>query len=123
MKPSQTAELLARIASFDRRTIGETDVAAWHAAIGDLDFDDCVAAVVGYYQDSREWLMPSDVRQRAKAIRKERMSHVDALGVPDADPDDVRGFIEAQRAGRIRTYLGLSRRDLSLERVFRQVGP
>lgn len=104
MKPSEVADLLARIASFDRRTTGESDVLAWTAAIGDLDFDDCVQAVVSYYQDSREWLMPVDVRQRVKALRKDRLNRL-VPGAPDADPDDVNEYLLAQRQGRYRPFV------------------
>lgn len=104
MKPSQVAELLARIASFDRRTTGETDVLAWHAAIGDLDYGDCEQAVISYFQDSREWLMPVDIRQRVKAMRKDRLNRL-VTGAPDANPDDVNGYLTALRAGRFRPYV------------------
>lgn len=70
MNESDTAQLLARVQSFDRRTIGVADVAAWHQIIGDLDLQDCVAAVVEHYrQPSPPWCMPSHVRTAVLAKR------------------------------------------------------
>lgn len=54
--------ILTRCASFDRRTIGRTDVEAWHLVIGGLTYAECDAAVLAWYKENREWIMPSDVR-------------------------------------------------------------
>jgi hypothetical protein len=68
--PSETAELLARCAAFDRRTTGDADVAAWHQIVGDLDLQDCVAAVVEHYrQPAPPWCMPSHIRTAVLAKR------------------------------------------------------
>ena len=48
MTPDETIDLLSVAAAFDRRTTGESDVMAWHATIGDLDFADSRAAVIGH---------------------------------------------------------------------------
>jgi hypothetical protein len=101
MTPAETAEVLAMAAAFDRRTVGRSDVAAWHAVLGDLDAADVRAAVTEHYRDSRDWLMPADVRTRVKAIRKARLSAVPE-GVPDADPDNPVAYIEALRQQRYR---------------------
>lgn len=72
MTKTETAQLLTLIAAFDRRTIGETDVEAWHLIVADLEPDDCMTAVREHYTDSREWLMPADVRRRALAAARRR---------------------------------------------------
>jgi hypothetical protein len=70
MTLDETIDLLATCAAYDRRTIGKTDAVAWHAVVGDLPFADAQQAVFAHYAESREWIMPADVRQRVK--RKQR---------------------------------------------------
>jgi len=82
----EVIDLLTLAAAFDRRNIGETDSIAWHAALGDLAFADAQAAVVGHYQDSREFVMPADVRSRVKAARRDRLAR-EVIPAPEADPD------------------------------------
>jgi hypothetical protein len=101
MTPAETAEALTVAAAFDRRTIGEADVLAWHAALGDLDLDDVKDAIVGHYRDSRDWLMPADIRTRVKAVARVRADQHAAL-IPDADPDNPVAYIEAMRAKRFK---------------------
>src|SRR4051812_1217045 len=72
MTKAQVAQLLTIIASFDRRTVGKSDVEAWHLILGDLDVEDCAQAVKDHYSEQREWLMPADVRTRAKATARRR---------------------------------------------------
>lgn len=73
MTIDETIDLLTVAAAYDLRKVGETDAIAWHAAVGDLDFGDCRAAVVGHYQETRDRLMPADVRRRVKAMRRDRL--------------------------------------------------
>lgn len=70
MTPDQTVDLLTACAAFDRRTVGKSDVVAWHAIVGDLPFDLAQEAVFAHYRESREFIMPADVRTRVK--RKQR---------------------------------------------------
>ena len=74
MTIEETIDLLTVAAAFDRRTIGEGDAVAWHAALGDLDFTDSREAVVAHYRERREWIMPADVRGRVRAIRDKRLN-------------------------------------------------
>jgi len=73
MTLEQTIDILAVAAAFDRRTIGEGDAVAWHAALSDLSFIEARDAVIAHYRDRRDWIMPADVRQRVKAIRGRRL--------------------------------------------------
>jgi len=82
----EVIDLLTLAAAFDRRNIGETDSIAWHAALGDMAFADAQAAVIGHYQDSREFVMPADVRTRVKAVRRDRLAR-EVVPAPGADPD------------------------------------
>lgn len=72
MNYAQVATILALAATRDRRTVGETDVRAWHQDIGDLDFEDAREAVSAHFRESTEYLMPVHVRRLAAAVRKER---------------------------------------------------
>ena len=66
MTLDETIDLLATCAAYDRRTVGRTDAVAWHAVVGDLPFDLAQQAVFAHYAESREWIMPADVRTRVK---------------------------------------------------------
>lgn len=72
MTKAEITRLLAIIVAFDRRTVGEADVEAWHLVIGDLDIHDCAEAVRTYYSENREWLMPADVRRLALTAQRRR---------------------------------------------------
>lgn len=70
MTLDETIDLLTTCAAYDRRTIGKSDAVAWHAVVRDLPFTDAQQAVFAHYSESREWIMPADVRSRVK--RKQR---------------------------------------------------
>lgn len=73
MNHAQVATILALAATRDRRTVGETDVRAWHQDIGDLEFADARDAVSAHFRESTEYLMPAHVRRLATEIRRERL--------------------------------------------------
>lgn len=73
MTPEEIIDLLTLAAAVDGREVGQADVAAWHMIIGDLDFADARQALVEHYQDSRFKVMPADIRQRVKAVRRARL--------------------------------------------------
>jgi hypothetical protein len=97
--PEETGQLLAICASFDRRTVGEADVIAWLKVLGDLPLRDCEAAVIAHYRDSRDWIMPADVRQRVKATRRERLDRHPVPAPPAEIADQPGRFLGALRAG------------------------
>jgi hypothetical protein len=72
MTRSEIALLLGACAARDQRTIGETDVLAWHEDIGDLDFEDARAAVSQHYRESTERIMPAHIRRLVRIIRDRR---------------------------------------------------
>ena len=76
MTKAETARLLAMIAAFDRRTIGESDVEAWHLIVGDLEAFDCAAGVREHYAAKRDWIMPADVRTFAEAEARRREGRI-----------------------------------------------
>jgi hypothetical protein len=73
MTKTETAQLLTLIAAFDRRTIGETDVEAWHLIVADLEPADCMEAVRAHYMTEVRWLMPADVRTFAVTAARRRV--------------------------------------------------
>ena len=111
MTPAECATVLAVAQSYDRRTVGEVDVVAWHRIIGHFAADECREAVVAHYARSREWCMPFDVVTGVRAQRADRRGRV-LEAVPDADPDDVPSYLTALRDGRTRRGGNTKRRDL-----------
>ena len=101
MTPDETIDLLSLAACYDRRTVGETDVNAWHAAVGDLAFADCRTAVIGHYTDTTEWLMPAHVRQRVRTIRDRRFDHAEIPAPPPELADDFPAYRAALHAARV----------------------
>ena len=75
MNRPDTARLLAVIAAFDRRTVGESDVIAWAEVLGDADPEECVAAVRNHFALTSEWLMPSHVLDYVRLLRQREVEH------------------------------------------------
>jgi len=84
MTIEEVIDLLTTAAAYDRRTVGEADVVAWHRAVADLDFLDAQDAVIGHYAETTDWLMPAHVRKRVKDIRAARVA---IAPVPAPDPE------------------------------------
>lgn len=89
MNLAETAMVLAKAAAFDRRTVGENDIRAWHETINDLFVADALAAVSRWYRDRSDWLMPSHLREtvrllRAEVARDARIAAAEARGLPAA---------------------------------------
>lgn len=91
MTIEETIDLLRLCAGYDRRHIGKTDSVAWHMALGDLAFADAQAAVVAYFQENRDFIMPSDVRNRVRAMRRDRLAR-EVVPALEADPDAPQSY-------------------------------
>jgi len=72
VSPAETAKVLAAAAAFDQRTVGTADVAAWHSALGELDYADARDAVTRHYRTTADRIMPVHVLHYAGEIRSER---------------------------------------------------
>lgn len=83
MNQHETGLLLAAIAGYDQRTVGETDVIAWHGILGDLTIVECTAAVQKHYADSTDRLMPAHIRRIVIAARNDRAMRNGLPAVPD----------------------------------------
>jgi hypothetical protein len=91
-------DLLELIASIDRRKLGVTDRQVWEGLIGDLPAADAQAAVIAYYRDSHDWIMPADVRTRAKAIRRDRIEREVVPAPPHELTDEPGRYQKALQA-------------------------
>lgn len=72
MNLTEAAVVLAKAAAFDRRTVGDTDILAWHDALSDLPTADCLTAVTEHYRESTDWLMPAHIRRIANDLDRAR---------------------------------------------------
>jgi hypothetical protein len=96
MTKAEVARLLAMIAAFDRRTIGEADVEAWHLILADLDTNDCANAVRDHYATQRDWIMPADVRNAAVRTQRKRAADL-AIAEREAQIEAENGGVLAFR--------------------------
>jgi hypothetical protein len=71
---AEVVDVLTKCAAFDQRTVGETDVLAWHEVLGSLEIRDCLDAVTTHYTHESKRAMPADIRTLALVIRDERKS-------------------------------------------------
>lgn len=101
MTLEETVDLLTAAAAFDRRTVGETDAVAWHAAVGDLRFEDCRAAVIAHYTKTTDWLMPAHVRELVREIRGERIRASEIPPPPPELLDNPRAYQAALHAATV----------------------
>jgi hypothetical protein len=131
MNRTEAGVLLSVAAAFDSRTIGEADAMAWSAALADTSFDDARDAVIAHYADFTDRVMPAHIKTRVRVARRERVTIAPGTGavayeteIPDADPDDIAGYLAALRAGRKRRADACARRSLDramLAGVFQHV--
>jgi hypothetical protein len=77
---AETARLLAAIAAFNNRTIGEADVEAWQSVLPDVEYADALEAVKRHYAEHTEWLMPAHVRRNVRDIVQERFVMAQSTG-------------------------------------------
>lgn len=107
MNRSETALLLGAIAARDQRTVGETDVLAWHEDLGDLPFEDCRAAVSRHFRDSTDRIMPAHIRRQVRIIRDERRASEAVKALPpgrfEDDPERVERI--ARNAAKVRAVI------------------
>lgn len=124
MTLTEVAALLTLCSRYDLRTVGEEDVRAWHDILYDLPSTDAILAVRRWYAEHHDRIMPGDVRQLVRQLRRERHHQIPDTEPPDADPADPRAYIQALRARRTRDVGALRQRDLSrLAGCFRAVQP
>ena len=111
MNRTEIVVLLTLAAAFDYRKVGDADVEAWYLALDDIALDDAKQAVVAHYRETRERLMPSDVRQivRDKVAAEKRANRQPppALALTSRfEPDEVRGLKLARGQAMMAEVLG-----------------
>lgn len=113
MEIAEVGKLLTLMAAYDQRKVGEADVMAWSEIVGKFDFEDAKAAVLAHYATTADRIMPAHIavfvknREADRAARSRpgmTMSETVESDIPDADPDDVQGYLRALREGRTRPY-------------------
>jgi hypothetical protein len=103
MTPEDAAKVLLLVQVFDNRQFDETTARVWADALSGLELDDCLDAVRIYFKHSREWLMPSDLRDQARSVirgrreRERKESERLAIGAGLPDEDRVIEHVEAVR--------------------------
>lgn len=125
MNTTEITALLAVCSSFDSRKPNPETVQAWLAAIGDLEFTAARDAVVAHYQESREWIMPADIRGKVRRARRDRIDD-DVIPMPRGlDPDDTAAYIRVIAAGRraLADGVTLDEPDGLTRRNLRELGP
>ena len=103
MTSDEVWDLLELISSIDRRKVGLTDRQVWEGLVGDLPATDAQAAVITHYRESREWIMPADVRGRVKAMRRDRLDR-GTVPAPPAELTDEPGKYQAALQSRVREF-------------------
>jgi len=99
VKRSEAAALLTLVASFDNRKPDEAAAMAWADALDGLRPQDCAEAIRQHFRESREWLMPVDVRRRVGKIRAERVArHVPVTPPVELDVLEGEAFDRAYLA-------------------------
>jgi hypothetical protein len=72
MTPSEVSKVLTKCAAYDQRTIGQADVLAWHETLHDVELADALDAVRRHYRDEARRAMPADIREHARAAKRDR---------------------------------------------------
>lgn len=107
MTRSEIALLLGAIAARDQRTVGDTDVLAWHEDLDDIDFDDARQAVRLHFRDSTDRIMPAHIRRLARIVREERAKSAITKTLPPGRFEDDPSRTEriAKGAAKVRQIL------------------
>lgn len=108
MNIEQVSHVLAKAAAVDNRDVGRAAVLAWNEVIGDLDFEDALAAVTRHRRESPGvYLEPGHIRRIARIIREEREKSAVTKALPpgrfEDDPDRIERTMRG--ATRVRQLL------------------
>jgi hypothetical protein len=102
MTPGEIGKLLGLMALADNRKPPDEDdkegraamIAFWLEMIGDLTYADCALAVRDHYRESREWIMPADIRLRVRRMRDARLKAVPEPVPPPELLEDDEAYCE-----------------------------
>lgn len=108
MNLEQVGRVLAKAAAIDNRDVGRANTLAWNEIIGDLDFQDALAAVTRFRVESPGvYLEPGHVRRIARIIREEREKSAVTKALPPGrfEDDPSRRERAARGAAKMREFL------------------
>lgn len=80
MNLAEAAVLVAHIVAYDNRSNDDLTDRVWQTALNDVELTDALAAIDAHYRESTKWLMPAEVRERVKKLRRDRLA---VAGLPD----------------------------------------
>lgn len=83
MTKAEIAKLLLMAAAFDQRTIGDADIEAWAATVGDLRFGDARSGLITHYREETTRIMPAHVLERVAEIREARLREAGTIPIPE----------------------------------------
>lgn len=72
MNRAEVARLLAYAAAFDKRTIGDADVLAWHDVLDRTAYEPAHAAVREWYREHSEPISPANINQGVRGTEIDR---------------------------------------------------
>jgi hypothetical protein len=100
MTGDEVGKLLGLMALADNRKPPKDEegrkamIAFWLSMVGDLAYTDAAQAVHEHYQESRDWIMPADIRQRVRRIRDARLKAVPEPVPPPELLEDADAYRE-----------------------------
>lgn len=119
MNLSEVQDLLNEASAFDGRPVTDDTVLAWHRLLRNLDSGQAMKAMRTHFETEDKRLMPVHIVQGVKKLRAELMGGYQGPGlskeIPQADPDDVMGYMKAARTLRITAGDGKPVNVLALE--------
>ena len=89
MNGDEIGKLLGLMALADNRKPPEDDegrkamISFWLSMVGDLAYPDAALAVQAHYRETREWIMPADIRSRVAELRQERLRAAGPVEIPE----------------------------------------
>lgn len=88
MNRDQVIDLLTIAQAYDRRTVGQADIAAWSEAArrAGWTFNRAADAIHAHYADTSKWLMPGHVTERIRLSSKQPAPVDEALRELGAAP-------------------------------------
>jgi len=96
---AEAAALLAIAAAFDNRTVTEAAAVAWSEALDRrITLEDGKRIIIEHYARTRDWIMPADINQANRLLRKSRTERVEPEPPTTLDPADTLRLIAWRRS-------------------------
>lgn len=72
MEIHETASVLAKIQSFDNRSVDDVNILAWHEILAPYALQDCLQAVSKYFSKRSAWIMPAHILDLVREVEAAR---------------------------------------------------